>query len=144
MRYTKNQQDGLEILNDVFVKIFKSVHQYDFTKASFYTWASKIAVNTTIDFLRKQKLSITSVDFDGEDGPVINEDVLQKLNADSLLAMIRKLPPATQLVFNLYTVEGYNHREIGDMLQISEGTSKWHLAEAKKQLQKNIHAQQKH
>lgn len=144
MRYTKNQQDGLEILNDVFVKIFKSVQQYDFTKASFYTWASKIAINTAIDFLRKQRLSIVNTDFDGEDGPAINEDVLQKLNADSLLAMIRKLPPATQLVFNLYTVEGYNHREIGDMLQISEGTSKWHLAEARKLLQKNIHAQQKH
>jgi RNA polymerase sigma factor (sigma-70 family) len=140
MRYTKNQQDGVEILNDVFVKIFKHIQQHDLAKASFYSWASKIAINTAIDFLRKRRLSIVSIDFDGEEGPIIHEGVLQKLDADTLLAMIRKLPPATQLVFNLYTVDGYNHREIGSMLQISEGTSKWHLAEARKQLQKTIHA----
>ncbi len=70
--------------------------------------------------------------------PAIENSFIQKMNADELLRLIRKLPAATQLVFNLYTVEGFNHPEISAMLTISEGTSKWHLSEARKQLRQFI------
>ena len=68
----------------------------------------------------------------------IPAEVVGKMKAEDLLAHIRELPPATQAVFNLYVVEGYNHREIGSLLGISEGTSKWHLSEARKKLQNSI------
>jgi RNA polymerase sigma factor (sigma-70 family) len=95
-------------------------------------------VHESIDFLRKQS------GFNSRHGILISEespiesDALQKINADALLALIRLLPAATQLVFNLYTVEGFGHREIGDMLKISEATSRWHLSEARKQLKKSL------
>lgn len=69
-------------------------------------------------------------------------DVLGRIDAEELLKLIRLLPPATAAVFNLYVVEGYNHKEIGSLLQISEGTSKWHLSEARKSLQQKIKTSQ--
>ncbi|MNL59315.1 RNA polymerase sigma factor [compost metagenome] len=70
--------------------------------------------------------------------PAIDNAALDRLNADEIMTMIQKLPPATHAVFVLYAVEGYKHKEIAEALGISEGTSKWHLSEARKTLQKNI------
>jgi RNA polymerase sigma-70 factor (ECF subfamily) len=72
----------------------------------------------------------------------IPAEVVSKIKADELLVLIRKLPPATQAVFNLYVLEGYNHKEIGELLGISDGTSKWHLSEARKSLQQKISIQE--
>lgn len=140
VRYTKNQMDAIEVLNDGFLKVFKNIHQYDAAKASVYTWIRKIVINASIDFLRKQTLKYTSIVPGTEEEPAIESEVIEKMDAEELLSMIRQLSPATQLVFNLYTVDGFNHREIGTMLGISEGTSKWHLSEARRQLKQIIQA----
>ncbi len=143
IRYISNQQDAMQVLNDGFLKVFKSIQTYDASKARLYTWIRKIMINTAIDFLRRQPIVyVTDISAVYEE-TAIDNSVVHKIDADELLGLIKKLPKATQLVFNLYTVEGYNHREIAEMLSISEGTSKWHLSEARKQLKQFIASWQK-
>jgi RNA polymerase sigma-70 factor (ECF subfamily) len=71
----------------------------------------------------------------------ISPEILSKINTEELLQLIRQLPPSAKAVFNLYIMEGYSHKEIGSLLSISEGTSKWHLSEARKKLQQMIQQQ---
>ena len=140
VRYAKDKNDGLEILNDGFLKVFKNIDQYDAEKASLYTWMRKIIINTAIDFLRKKQAYYDmDVLLDIQEGPAIENEALLKLSGAELLKIIRQLPAATSTVFNLYVVDGFNHREIGTMLGISEGTSRWHLSEARRQLKIIIH-----
>jgi RNA polymerase sigma-70 factor (ECF subfamily) len=138
MRYTKNEQNAIEVLNDGFLKIFKNIEQYDERKGALYTWMSRIVTNCCIDFLRKQQeVYFNPVEEHIEDIHLDNS-ALQNIDAQELLALIRQLPPATQLVFNLHVIEGYPHKEIAEMLRMREGTSKWHVNEARKQLQKKL------
>jgi RNA polymerase sigma factor (sigma-70 family) len=136
LRYTRNEHDAVEVLNNGFLKVFKNIQQYDGTKASLYTWIRTIMVNSAIDFIRQRDRQKRHMEISIVAEPQIDSEVIQKLNAEELLKLVRKLPPATQAVFNLYVIEGYNHKEIGTVMGISEGTSKWHLSEARKQLQK--------
>lgn len=138
MRYTQNEHDAVEVLNNGFMKVFKNMHQFDKEKAGLYTWIRKIMINTSIDFIRQNQKHLNKVEIGRATEPFTGSEALQKLDAEELLALIRKLPPSTQLVFNLYVVEGYTHKEIGVKMGISEGTSKWHLSEARRLLQKSI------
>jgi RNA polymerase sigma factor (sigma-70 family) len=140
VRYAKDRDDALEMLNDAFLKIFIRIRQYDPTKGALYTWMRKIVINTAIDFLRKQQnVPVAEVALTNEEEPGIENEAVQKMNGDELLGMIRQLPAATGMVFNLYIVDGFTHREIASMLAISEGTSRWHLSEARRQLKLIIH-----
>jgi RNA polymerase sigma-70 factor (ECF subfamily) len=138
LRYTKNDEDAVEVLNNSFLKVFKNIQRYDSIQASLYTWIRTIVINSCIDFIRqKQKLEkISELNEDTEAS--IDPEVISKMKTAELLEQIRRLSPATQAVFNLYVIEGYNHKEIGQLLDISEGTSKWHLSEARKNLQQLI------
>jgi RNA polymerase sigma factor (sigma-70 family) len=142
-RYISNEQDAMQILNDGFLKIFRNVQSYNSAKAGIYTWMSRIMINTAIDFLRKRPIAFVSDFPSTEEETAIENTIVQKINADALLSLIRQLPSATQLVFNLYTVDGFNHREIGKILEISEGTSRWHISEARRELKKLILSYQK-
>ena len=84
----------------------------------------------------------TKTDIDHIPEPSVETDALHRMSAQELLKLIKKLPTATQAVFNLYVIDGYTHREIGSLLKISEGTSKWHLSQARKLLQKLLQNQQ--
>jgi RNA polymerase sigma-70 factor (ECF subfamily) len=138
LRYTKNDDDAIEVLNNGFLKIFKNIQRYDSLQASLYTWIRTIVINSCLDFI-KQKQKQEKLDELNEGAEVpIHPDVISKMKTADLLEQVRRLPPATQAVFNLYVVEGYNHKEIGALLNISEGTSKWHLSEARKNLQQSI------
>jgi RNA polymerase sigma-70 factor (ECF subfamily) len=141
LRYTKNETDALEVLNTGFYKVFKNIGQFDPGKASLYTWIRTIIINSCLDFIKaKQTLSGT-----GELEQAVNVHVppaaISNLSATAILKLVRELPAATQAVFNLYVMEGYTHAEIGKLAGISEGTSKWHLSEARKKLQKMINEQ---
>lgn len=135
LRYVREQGEAVEVLNDAYLKVFRQLSRYDASKGGLYTWMRKILVNTALDALRKQKLlrtrEMTAVTGD-EAG--IENDAVSKLNGDELLAIIRELPVTTRLVFNMYGIDGFSHREIGDLLGISEGTSRWHLSDARRQL----------
>jgi RNA polymerase sigma factor (sigma-70 family) len=138
LRYTKNDEDAVEVFNNGFLKVFKNIQRYDSSQASLYTWIRTIVINSCLDFI-KQKQKPEKVDLLNEEAEVhIHPEVINKMKADDLLEQVRKLTPATQAVFNLYAIEGYNHKEIGVLLSISEGTSKWHLSEARKVLQQLI------
>lgn len=136
LRYTRNQEDAIEVLHNGFLKVFKNIHTYDTSRASLYTWVRRIIINSAIDFIRQRSKFHTNIELEKVDEPAIDADAIQRMSSQEVLLLVQKLSPATQTVFNLYVVEGYNHREIGNLLGISEGTSKWHLSEARKQLQK--------
>ena len=139
MRYTKNKEDAMEVLNDGFVKVFKYLRRFDRAKASLYTWMRTIMINTAIDFVKRQQPAFDELTLTGEEEPAISNRFVEQADADELLALIRKLPPATQAVFTLFTVDGYSHQEIAGLLGISEGTSKWHLSDGRKKLKQFIH-----
>lgn len=140
VRYAKDKNDALEILNDGYLKVFKNMGQYDAAKASLYTWMRRIIINTAIDFLRKKQVYYNmDVLLDTQEETGIENEALQKMSSVELLGAIRQLPPTTGTVFNLYVIDGFSHREIAALLPISEGTSRWHLSEARRQLKIIIH-----
>lgn len=142
MRYTNNENDAIEVLHNGFLKVYKNLQKFNPDKASLYTWMRSIMVHSAIDFLRQNTRHNRNIEIDDVNEPYIDSEAVDKLNVQELLRLIRKLPPATQTVFNLYIMEGYTHKEIGTMVGISEGTSKWHLSEARRLLQKLIKSEQ--
>jgi RNA polymerase sigma factor (sigma-70 family) len=135
LRYTKNNMDAMEALNTGFYKVFKNIQRYDPAKASLYTWIRTIVINSCLDLAASKENIIQPIGLTATYEQEIEPEVISKLSADHLLEMIRILPVATQTVFNLFIMEGYTHKEIAGLLKISEGTSKWHVSEARKKLQ---------
>mgnify|MGYP001231146301 CR=1 FL=1 len=140
LRYIRDRNDAVEVLNDSFLKVFRHLGRYDAAKGAFYTWMKTIVIHTALDTLRRQK-AIRDREMlpDGDEEPGIDNDALSKMSGDELLQLILQLPVTTRLVFNLYSIDGYSHREIAAMLGISDGTSRWHLNDARRQLKIIIH-----
>jgi RNA polymerase sigma-70 factor (ECF subfamily) len=139
VRYVRDNNDVVEVLNDAFLKVFRQLDRYDPGKGSLYTWMRKIVINTALDSLRRQKVIRDREMPIGEEEAGIDNDALSKLSGDELLNMIRKLPITTRLVFTLHGIDGFSHREIASMLGISEGTSRWYLSDARRQLKLIFH-----
>ena len=136
MRYTRNEHDAIEVLHSGFLKVFKNMDRFDPTKASLYTWIRTIMVNTAIDFLRqKNRWYISHGELEKVETGGIDPEAVDRMSVQELLKLVQQLPPATQAVFNLYVIDGYTHKEIGSLLGISDGTSKWHLSEARRLMQ---------
>lgn len=142
LRYTKNETDATEVLNIGFLKIFRNIKQYDPAKAAIYTWLRAIIVNSCIDYIKAKQKEIFTTELLQAEEIHIDAAVISKMESEKILQLVRSLPPATQAVFNLYVIEGYGHKEIGKLLQITEGTSKWHLSEARKKLQQLLKQEQ--
>jgi RNA polymerase sigma-70 factor (ECF subfamily) len=138
VRYTKNEADALEVLNTGFYKVFKNIRKYDVSKGSPYTWIRKIIINSCLDLIKKKGNDPGTRELDEVINIDLSPEVISKMSAAELLKLVRQLSPSTQAVFNLYVMEGYSHKEIANIMKISEGTSKWHLNEARKKLQKMI------
>lgn len=143
LRYTKNEQDAMEVLNTGFYKVYRNIAKYDDMKAGIYTWIRTIIVNSCLDFIKSKTGRIKQGELDQAASFDLPPDVFVKMNAREILNLVRQLPPATQAVFNLSVMEGYTHKEIGELLGISDGTSKWHLSEARKTLQQLLHKMEK-
>jgi RNA polymerase sigma factor (sigma-70 family) len=131
LRYTKNRDEALEVLNDSFLKVFNKIDKFDFEKP-FRTWVKRIVINTAIDNFRKQQKHYFHKDID----EVISEEskeisAIDKLNFEDLLMLIHKLPHAYQVNFNLFAIEGFKHEEIAEIMQISVGTSKSNVSRAR-------------
>lgn len=135
--YSKNYEEAQDVLQEGFVRVFSKMYQYSF-QGSFEGWVRRIFVNCAIEQLRGKKLKF--VDFEeapaAEDGtfPLVTE----VLSAEDILKSIQDLSPQYRLVFNMYALEGYSHKEIAEMLDISEGTSKSNLSRARAILQKKM------
>jgi RNA polymerase sigma factor (sigma-70 family) len=142
MRYTKNEQDALEVLNTGFYKVFRNIEKFDAEKASVYTWIRTIIINSCLDFIKARQASLETGELEQAANIHVPPAAIAGISTMELMQLVRQLPPATRAVFNLYIMEGFNHSEIGSLMGISPGTSKWHLSEARKKLQKMIQAQQ--
>ena len=137
-RYSKTKEEAEEILQEGFVKMFEHLQQYKFA-GSFEGWVRKIMVNCALQKFRKKTPLHAVVDIDDvkkEYGDA--ENISAQLSAKELLLLVQQLPPAYQMVFNLYVFEGMKHREIAELLGISEGTSKSNLSDARAILQKAV------
>jgi RNA polymerase sigma factor (sigma-70 family) len=138
LRYTKNREEAEDVLQDGFVKVFQHLPQYA-GAGSFEGWIRKIMVNSALEHLRKKKIVYSQTDIQNlEDDCHLDAEVMSKIAVQDLLSMIRELSPGYQVVFNLYAIEGFPHKEIAAMLDISEGTSKSQLARARKILQDKL------
>lgn len=143
-RYTMDDDSAQEILQNGFIKIFEKLEMFDF-KGSFDGWVRRIIANTAIDSIRKSKrmplLSDNDSEFvtEAENTMEEEEDMeFQSVQANIALAAVEELTPGYRAVFNLYVFEEYTHKEIAEILGISEGTSKSNLAKAKQNLQRII------
>lgn len=137
-RYTSHKELSDEILNDAFFKILTKIKQYEF-KGPFEGWLYRIVVYTVTDHLRKYIKEKDRTDTrEIEDNVLVNETVVEQMRYKELLAIIHELPDTQRMIFNLFVMEQYSHKEIGDLLGITEGNSRWHLNSARKQLMKKI------
>lgn len=134
LRYSSNEQEAMDILNRAFLKVFNALDDLTLT-GTLSGWIARIVFNTAIDYVRSNTTYRKVMDFNTEKEIEFSSDVLDQLIAEDLYKAIQKLPGDMRSVFSLYVLDGYKHREIAEMLDINVNTSKWHLANAKKELQ---------
>lgn len=134
LRYASNAEEAEDILQEGFIKIFKKLDSFR-GEGSFEGWIRRIFVNTAIEHFRRKRYlqPVTEKEENTIEGKSLS--ALDGLAEKDILALVRQLSPGYRTVFNMYVVEGYTHKEIGDMLGISEGTSKSQLSRAKVILQ---------
>ncbi len=144
-QYSKNREEAEDTFHEGFMKVFQNISSFSKT-GSFEGWIRKIMVNTALAKYRKNShlsLLVRLDDYPESTNERYNDEILEKIEADALLQLIQKLPPAYKIVFNLYVFEGFQHKEIAEKVGISTGTSKSNLYEAKailkKQITKNYH-----
>ena len=141
LKYSNNYASAEDTLQDAFITIFDKIEQYK-NKGSIEGWIKRITVNTALQKYRKQKVFEIIGEEQIEEVEVeIDED---EVSLDYLLEIIQQLPDRYRLVFNLYVLDGYSHKEIAEMLNISDGTSKSNLARARNILKEKIEINHEH
>jgi len=137
LRYANHQDDALDILHDGYIKVFRHISKYQ-PGTSLIAWMRRIMVNTAIDYYRKKSRRRTD-DLDAAQGvQSYDPDAVSKLGTADILACIQRLSPAYRSVFNLYVIEGYSHKEIADILEITESTSRSNLVKARLKLREML------
>ena len=137
LRYSRDRTEAEDTLHEGFVLIFNKVDQFAF-KGSFEGWMKKIMVNLSLEKCRTRFKMQSVEDISVYDSQLADADVYADMNAAKLLELIQNLPPQYRLVFNMYAIDGYSHKEISQALGIAEGTSKSNLARARKILQDKV------
>jgi RNA polymerase sigma factor (sigma-70 family) len=135
VRYLGREEEARETTNDIFLKVFTKISLFDPSKGAFSTWLRRLSVNACLD---KMKLGSFNDNLQSlrEEDEFFHIPSVQFMELDEMLALVNQLPPRLLVVFNLFVVEGYSHEEVGDMLGISAGNSRWHLSDAKQRLKK--------
>lgn len=135
LKYSRNYVEAEDNLQDAFLTIFNKIEQYK-NKGSFEGWLKRVTINTVLQRYRKEKVFEIVSENTAEDEEVdVDED---DISIDFLLKIIQELPDRYRLVFNLYALDGYSHKDIAEMLKISVGTSKSNLARARQILKRTI------
>ena len=137
LRYARDNADAEDILQEAFVRVFTKIGQFEF-KGSFEGWMRRIMVNTALEKFRKSDRLYPVEEMKIYESTEWVEETISSITAGELMKMIQELPPRYRMVFNLYAIEGYSHLEIGEMMSISEGTSKSNLSRARLILQKRV------
>lgn len=140
LRYVNDRETARDLLQDGFVKVFTSMDSY-LGAGSFEGWMRKIFVNCALEYLRKSDVLRESTDLDNT-AELIQPDssVISSMSAAELMQLVQELPTGFRTVFNLFAIEGYSHKEISEMLNITESTSRSQFTRAKQMLQKRINA----
>ncbi len=135
LKYSKNKQEAQDNFQDGFITIFKKMEQFRF-KGSFEGWLKRVMLNTILlKYRKKTVLNIVTEEIPDEVIVDVDDD---EISLDFLLNLIHELPDRYRMVFNLYVLDGYSHREISEMMRIAEGTSKSNLARARAILKQKI------
>ena len=127
----------LDFLQDGFVNVFRYLNQYN-SKGSFEGWVRKIMVNTSLKHVKKKSFSHEIPGTEDYHHKSVNPEVFSKLSEEELLNLIQELPDGYRVIFNMYVIEGYSHKEIGEQLEIGESTSRSQLVKARRLLQRKI------
>lgn len=135
-RYAKDRDQALDMLQEGFIKVYNHIGKFNHT-GSLEGWVRRIMVNTSINLLRKEKYHIEIEAVQGGI-PTKASSIVDKMSADEILSLVKKLPTGYRTVFNLYAVEGYSHKEIAESLDIAESTSRTQYLKAKNVLKKLI------
>jgi RNA polymerase sigma factor (sigma-70 family) len=137
LRYANNRDEAAEVMNQGFYKVYTHIERFDMTRP-FKAWLGRIMMNVSIDYYRANLKMAYTDDLDKAEHLTDGELVDRNLNYEDLLRMVQQLPQAYRTVFNLFAIDGYSHEEIGDMLNISPGTSKSNLHKARQKLKTMI------
>lgn len=143
LRYSKDSAEAKEILHEGFFKVFSTLKSFK-APESFESWIKKIMVNTAIDYLHKNKQNLIVSTFNANKTAVntleeiSDEELILNIDKKEILKALQELTPAYRKVFNLFLIEGHSHKQIAEMLDISEDTSESNLSKAKFNLRKNI------
>lgn len=148
LRYLKNKEDASEVLNNAFLKVFEKLKQYKF-EGSLEGWIKRIVINASLDFIRSNKsyrdkfiltdeFTLYGSPEEPDRAEISFPDAELYLSKEEIFELVSELPPATRIVFNLYVVDDFSHKQIAQQLNISTGTSQWHLSNARKLLKEKI------
>jgi RNA polymerase sigma-70 factor, ECF subfamily len=137
-RYIKDEEEAMDVLNQGYIKIFKKIDQYHFGN-SFEGWCKRIVINSALDHLRSNKRYKDIFSFEAIMPTYqVYNDGLNNMSISELMSIIDTISPVSKVVFNMFAIDGFSHKEIADHLSISVGTSKWHLSSARKQIQAKL------
>ena len=144
LRYCDNYDDAMEVVNDGFLKVFKSIGTFvarnNNYEASLLAWMKSILVHTAIDHYRKRKNNrlFNEIETHHYETPDTEQSAIDKMAYKEIMAILQKLSPVYRTVFNLYVIDGFKHEEIAERLKISVGTSKSNLSKARANIQKML------
>jgi RNA polymerase sigma factor (sigma-70 family) len=137
LRYAKNTDDAKDIMQEGFIKVFQKIEQYT-KKGSLEGWIKRIMINTALEKYRSHVIMQSVDEKTATKNDLVYEETIQNISADDIISIIQTLTPKYRMVFNLYAIEGYSHKEIAEKLGISEGTSKSNLSRARTILQEKV------
>ncbi len=137
MRYATDRMEAEDMLQNGFIRVFQKMNDYR-GEGSFEGWVRRIMVHSSIEYYRKHHKMMQAVDMNEGDEPSVDPVVMANLDAKDLIALIQQLAPGYRMVFNLYAIEGFSHKEIGEIMSISEGASKSQLSRARAILKEQV------
>lgn len=138
LRYVKDEHLAQEVVQDTFIKVFKVIDNYDEQKGSIEAWMRKIAIRFALKYLNKKGIRLSVIEDNMHEIVPLEPEAVLQLENDDLLEVIKTLPEGYRQVFNLYVIEGYSHKEIAQMMQIKEVSSRSNLSRAKEILRKKL------
>ena len=137
MRYAHSREEAEDMVQEGFVRFFEKLAHYDATR-KLESWMNALFINNAIDYLRRHQRHLHHADPALATDIAVAPQALERLQTDDLMALLQQLPDGYRLVFNLYAIEGFSHKEIAGQLHITEGTSKSQLSKARRWLQQRL------
>lgn len=142
LRYARHRMEAEDLMQDAFIKVFDNISRFKF-EGSFEGWIRRIVINTALKNYSKKSFKKEQIGVEYYPDIPMEPTIYAHLNEEELLKLVAQLPDGYRIVFNLYAIEGYSHKEIAELLSIQESTSRSQLVKARKMLQQKISHLQK-